>query len=83
MVEAYLEENNCLNLANITIIENQGKKAKDLIREHLVDLADIDVDFIFVGNQGADFSKTKDDYLGSVANELIVHTKLNVIFVCR
>lgn len=82
MVSNFLEENNCLSFANITIIENEGKLPKDLIREHLVDVADIDVDFIFVGNQGADFSKTKDEYLGSVANELIVHTKLNVVFVC-
>jgi nucleotide-binding universal stress UspA family protein len=82
MVSEDLEEKNCLQFANITIIENQGKQTKDLIREHLVDIADIDVDFIFIGNQGADFTKSKDDYLGSVANELIVHTKLNVIFVC-
>lgn len=45
-----MEEHNCLDAANITVIENQGKKPKDLIREHLVDVADIDVDFMFIGN---------------------------------
>jgi hypothetical protein len=50
MVAEYLEEKNCLEHGNITVIANEGKKPKDLIREHLVDIADIDVDFIFVGN---------------------------------
>jgi len=60
MVEDYLEENNCLDSAKIIVLENEGKEPKNLLREHLVDVADVDVDFIFVGNQGADFSKSKD-----------------------
>lgn len=39
------------------------------------------LDVIFVGNKGADFSGSKDKYLGSVANEIICHTKLNTCFV--
>ena len=38
------------------------------------------LDILFVGNRGADFSGSKDKYLGSVANEVICHTKLNVCF---
>ena len=39
------------------------------------------LDILFVGNRGADFSGSKDKFLGSVANEVITHTKLNVCFV--
>ncbi len=40
------------------------------------------VDFVAVGNQGANVKSHSDkDYLGSVANEIIRHTKLNVLFV--
>ena len=40
------------------------------------------IDFMFVGNKGADFSsKDESKYLGSVANELIRHSKLNVFFM--
>jgi nucleotide-binding universal stress UspA family protein len=52
-----------------------------LLRIELVDNASVDVDYIFVGNQGSDFSGRKDKYLGSTANEIIRHTKLNVVFV--
>jgi nucleotide-binding universal stress UspA family protein len=40
------------------------------------------VDFVAVGNTGADFSNHRGTkYLGSVADEVIRHTKLNVLFV--
>jgi nucleotide-binding universal stress UspA family protein len=40
------------------------------------------IDFVAVGNQGANFSThSTTNYLGSVANEVIRHTKLNVLFV--
>jgi hypothetical protein len=39
------------------------------------------LDILFVGNKGADFSGSKDKYLGSTANEVICNTKLNVCFV--
>lgn len=40
------------------------------------------IDFVAVGNQGANFSTHSDrHYLGSVANEVIRNTKLNCLFV--
>lgn len=80
-ISEVLENEDCLEFSEIVILPNHGKKPKDLIREHLVDIGNIDVDFLFVGNQGADFSKSKDKYLGSVANEMIRHTKFNIVFV--
>lgn len=80
-VNDFLEEKNCLENAEIHIIGNDGRQTKDLIREHLDDFAERPTDLIFVGNTGADFSKSKDLYLGSVANEIICHTKYNVVFV--
>ena len=80
-ISEVLENEDCLQFSEILILPNHGMKPKDLIREHLVDIGNIEVDFLFVGNQGADFSKSKDKYLGSVANEMIRHTKFNIVFV--
>jgi len=50
----------------------------------MVDSVDKDyIDIIFLGNKGADFSTNdKDKYLGSVANAIICHTKINTTFMC-
>lgn len=40
------------------------------------------VDFVAVGNTGADFSAHSDKkYLGSVANGIIRNSNLNVLFI--
>lgn len=40
------------------------------------------IDFIFVGNKGADFSTNdKNKYIGSVANEIIRTTSINCFFM--
>ena len=55
-----MEEKGCLDHASIEILASQpGKHPKDLIREHLMDNIKYYVDFIFVGNKGADFSGHK------------------------
>lgn len=60
-----------------------GKKTSDIIRDALMAWTDKKyIDFIYVGNKGADFSsKNTKDYLGSVTGEIIRHTKLNVFFI--
>jgi hypothetical protein len=78
-----LEERGCLAQATISILQSYaGKSTKDIIREHIMDSKDLYIDYIFIGNKGADFSGTKEDYLGSVANEILRHTKLNTVFMC-
>lgn len=62
----------------------QGKNSATIIREYLLAMADRDhyVDYIMLGNQGADYSKNdKNKYLGSVANEIICNTKINCLFI--
>ena len=83
MVSDQLEEKGCLGKSEIKVLPNNGKEPKEIIREYLVETGDVDVDFVFVGNTGADFNKTKDHFLGKVSNELICHTKLNTVFVCQ
>lgn len=58
-------------------------KTSDIIREALNAWTDSKyIDFIYVGNKGADFSsRDSKQYLGSVTNEIIRHTKLNCMFV--
>lgn len=59
-----------------------GKRACDLIRDYLMNDCTDYIDFIFVGNRGADFSAKNDKkYLGSVANEIVRNTNLNVMFM--
>jgi nucleotide-binding universal stress UspA family protein len=42
------------------------------------------IDFVFVGNQGADFSsRDEKKYLGSVTNEIVRNTKINVMFIAN
>jgi len=83
-VNDHLEEMNCLEYANIDILKSEyGKKVKDIIREHITVHCSMDIDFIFVGNNGADFSGSKESYLGSVANEIIRHTRLNTVFISQ
>jgi len=81
-VAEMLEDRECIDKADIQIIPSEpGRRSKDLIREHICDNKDLYIDYIFVGNKGADYSGTVDDYLGSVANEIIRHTKLNTVFM--
>lgn len=61
-----------------------GRRTADIIREYLITEMENYVDFIFVGNTGADFSSRDDKkYLGSVSNEIIRNTKLNVMFIAN
>jgi len=79
-VEEQLEMDSCLEHAEVKILKSEfGKKTKDIIRDHLNSIKEIDI--VFVGNKGADFSGTKYDFLGSVANEVIRHTKFNCVFI--
>ena len=83
VVSEVLEEQGCLEHSQIMVLSSQyGKRTKDIIREHITETPDLYIDYIFVGNKGADFSGSKDHYLGSVANEIIRHTKLNTVFIC-
>ena len=83
-VSDHLEERDCLEFAEINVIKSvYGKATKDLIREYILDRPSKFCDFIIVGNKGADFSGSKDKYLGSVANEILIHTKLNTVFVSK
>lgn len=59
----------------------EGRRTADIIREHVMEHAEY-IDFIFVGNKGADFSTNdKNKYIGSVANEIIRTTKINLFFM--
>ena len=59
-----------------------GRRTADIIREYVVENLKHHVDFIFIGNTGADFSsRDEEKYLGSVANEIIRHTMVNCMFV--
>ena len=84
-VEYQLEEKNChdpLKSEIITLTAETGRKPCDIIREYLLSHVDGDyIDFILVGNKGADFSdKDTTKYLGSVANCILRNTKINVLF---
>ena len=79
-----LEELDCHENVEVEILKSEhGKKTADIIRDHLMAWTDKKyVDFIYVGNKGADFSsRNEKDYLGSVCSEIIRHTKLNVFFI--
>ena len=84
-VEQILEENGVLDRSEVQILNsNPGEKVSETIRSYLVASIDKDyIDIIFLGNQGADFSTNdKSKYLGSVADSIICHTKINTAFVC-
>ena len=81
-VSYHLEESGNLPVSHICVLKsNPGQKTKDIIRDHLISEGSEDVDFVVVGNKGADFSsRDVNDYIGSVANEVLRHTKLNCLF---
>lgn len=85
IVRYNLEESAVEDDAIVEVLSSSsGNNAATIIREYLVAAADRDhyVDYIMLGNQGADFSKNdKDKYLGSVANEIICNTKINCLFM--
>jgi len=69
-------------------VEVIDKRPDKLVHEEIVEALmnwaspDKYVDFVAVGNRGADFSSHSDKkYLGSVANGVIRFAKLNVLFV--
>lgn len=78
-----LEDYEADDKSEVKILPSEfGRRSADIIREYVVEKADY-IDFIFVGNTGADFSsKEKEKYLGSVARELVCNTKINVFFMC-
>jgi nucleotide-binding universal stress UspA family protein len=58
-----------------------GRRTADIVREFVVEKSEY-IDFLFCGNRGADFSgKDKNSYLGSVSNEIVRTTKLNLFFM--
>ena len=65
-----------------TILKMEGKATvNETIRKHVIEQSEY-IDFIFAGNNGADFSsKDKNRYLGSVANTILRDTKLNMFFM--
>ena len=84
LVEYELEERKCLEKATIEILSSEpNRRTADVIREWIGQFMTGDryVDIIFIGSKGADFSSSnKEKYLGSVANEIIRNTRLNVLF---
>ena len=82
-VEHRLEEAGVLERSKVEILpSNPGQTVKETVREFLVSSVEQDyIDVVFVGNKGADFSaRNTEKYLGSVANEIIGHTKINCCF---
>ena len=77
-----VEDLDCLEFTEVIVLPSEhGRRSADIIRDYVMEKAEY-IDFIFCGNQGADFSSNdKNKYLGSVANELICNTKLNVFFL--
>jgi hypothetical protein len=75
----------CEACSSIKILSSEaGRRTADIIREYLISEVDHYVDFVFVGNTGADFSNRDDKkYLGSVSSEIIRNTKLNVMFIAN
>jgi len=82
-VSFHLEEGGHLSVSNICVLKsNPGQKTKDIIRDHLIGEGSEDVDMVVVGNKGADYSsRDTKDYIGSVASEVLRHTKLNCLFI--
>jgi len=75
----------CEECSSIKILNSEsGRRTADIIREYLITEMKKYVDFVFVGNKGADFSSRDDKkYLGSVTNEIIRNTKINVMFIAN
>lgn len=79
-----LEEMDSHQNVQVEVLKSEhSKKSSDIIRDALMGWTEKQfIDFIYVGNKGADFSsKNVKDYLGSVTGEIIRHTKLNVFFI--
>ena len=59
----------------------EGRRTADVLREFVMEKSAY-IDFIFVGNRGADFSTNdKSKYIGSVANEIVRTTRINLFFM--
>lgn len=73
-----LEQNNI----SFTMLKLSGSnKVADVVRTYVMEQADY-IDFLFLGNTGADFSsKDKNKYIGSVANTIIRSTRINTFFM--
>lgn len=79
-----MEEMECEENVRSEILKSaHGMKTSDIIRDQLMNWNDdMFIDYIYVGNKGADFSsRNEKNYLGSVTAEVIKHTKLNVFFI--
>lgn len=80
-----IKEDGFKNEYNFEFLETvNGLRTADVIRDHLMMWTkDKYIDFIYIGNKGADFSnrQSSSKYLGSVTAEVIRHTKLNCFFI--
>lgn len=77
-----MQEEGADKAVTMTVLPAQAdRRACDIIRDYVDEKAEF-IDFIFVGNKGADFSSNnKEKYLGSVANEMVRNTRLNLFFM--
>eukprot|EP00356_Strombidium_inclinatum_P009114 CAMPEP_0170491374 /NCGR_PEP_ID=MMETSP0208-20121228/10906_1 /TAXON_ID=197538 /ORGANISM="Strombidium inclinatum, Strain S3" /LENGTH=286 /DNA_ID=CAMNT_0010766939 /DNA_START=21 /DNA_END=881 /DNA_ORIENTATION=+ len=82
-VEKLLTERGCFEHAEINVLESEfGVKTAEIIKRFLISQTEKYIDIVLVGNQGADFSHSDHSrYLGSVADAIIRHTKLNALFI--
>ena len=65
----------------VPIPHTPGKSTGEVLKEYILG-AESYIDFVFLGNTGADFSsKDHSKYLGSVASEMITKTHVNVFFM--
>lgn len=85
VVQYELGEKECEDCSEIKILNSEaGRRTADIIREYLITEMAKYIDFVFVGNKGADFSsRDEKKYLGSVTNEIIRNTKINVMFIAN
>ena len=77
-----LQEAGADQTATMTVLPAKAdRRSSDIIRDYVDEKAEF-IDFMFVGNKGADFSSiNKEKYLGSVANEMVRNTRLNLFFM--
>ena len=58
-----------------------SRKVPEIIKSYVVEQAEY-IDFLFCGNNGADFaSKDEKKYLGTVANIILRETNINLFFM--
>lgn len=69
VVQYDLGEKDCEDCSTIKILNSEaGRRTADIIREYLITECAKYVDFVFVGNTGADFSsRDNKKYLGTVS----------------